>query len=91
MGLRKDRRQGGWGEGNRERGRKAVSKGANLKACLDANFSLILLLIILSSVFIMLTLNILSAAIFFSLKQGLAQHRPASKLNMYLKATSDFC
>lgn len=90
MGLRKDRRRGGRGEEKQEGGRKEVSKGASFKSCLDTNFPFSLI-IILSSVFIMLTLNVLSAAIFFSFKQGLTQHRLASNLIMYLKATADFC
>lgn len=70
MGLREDRRQGGRGEGKAggREGGKEVRKSANLKACPSANFSFSLI-IILTSVFIMLTLNISSAAIFFSFKQ----------------------
>lgn len=47
MGLRKDRRQGG-GEKEEQEGVGKVSKGANLKVCPNANFPLLLFLLVFS-------------------------------------------
>lgn len=47
VGLRKDRRQGG-GEKEEQEGVGKVSKGANLKVCPNANFPLLLFLLVFS-------------------------------------------